>query len=92
MTSDQEEEKNNNLNNSEPEINRGIELLLRNRRKRESEPKTFQVKFGKMISLFHREFHFFIEFHFDIRKNQLFKQQRRKTFCRNCFSGQSKPS
>ena len=54
MTSDQEEEKNNNLNNSEPEINRGIELLLRNRRKRESEPKTFQVKFGKMISLFHR--------------------------------------
>jgi hypothetical protein len=41
MTSDQEEEKNNNLNNSEPEINRGIELLLRNRRKRESEPKNF---------------------------------------------------
>ena len=60
MTNDQEEEKNNNLNNSEPEINRGVELLLRNRRKRESKPKTFQVKFGKMISLFHREFHFFI--------------------------------
>ena len=56
------------LNKSEPEINRGIELLLRNRRKRESAPKTFQVKFGKMITLFRREFHFFIEFHFDIRK------------------------
>jgi hypothetical protein len=70
MINDQEEER-SNLNNSEPEINRGIELLLRNRRKRESEPKTFQVKFGKMISLFQREFHFFIEFHFDIRKNQL---------------------
>ena len=70
MINDQEDER-SNLNNSEPEINRGIELLLRNRRKRESEPKTFQVKFGKMISLFHREFHFFIEFHFDIRKNQL---------------------
>jgi hypothetical protein len=68
MTKDQEEEKNNKLNNSGPEINRGVELLLRNRRKRESKPKTFQVKFGKMISLLQREFHFFIEFHFDVRK------------------------
>ena len=70
MINDQEDER-SNLNNSEPEINRGIELLLRNKRRRESEPKTFQMKFGKMISLFQREFHFFIEFHFDIRKNQL---------------------
>jgi len=70
MINDQQDER-SNLNNSEPEINRGIELLLRNKRRRESEPKTFQVKFGKMISLFQREFHFFIEFHFDIRKNQL---------------------
>jgi hypothetical protein len=67
MTRDQEEER-SKLNKSEPQINRGVELLLRNRRKRESRPKTFQVKFGKMISLFRREFHFFIEFHFDIRK------------------------
>ena len=56
------------LNKNEPQINRGVELLLRKRRKRESAPKTFQVKFGKMVSLFRREFHFFIEFHFDIRK------------------------
>jgi hypothetical protein len=48
MINDQEDER-SNLNNSEPEINRGIELLLRNKRRRESEPKTFQVKFGKMI-------------------------------------------
>ena len=67
MTEDQEGEK-RKLNKSEPQINRGVELLLRNRRKRESRPKTFQVKFGKMISLFRREFHFFIEFHFDVRK------------------------
>jgi hypothetical protein len=67
MTRDQEEGK-RKLNNSEPQINRGVELLLRNKRRRESKPKTFQVKFGKMISLFRREFHFFIEFHFDIRK------------------------
>ena len=67
MINDQEDER-SKLNNSEPQINRGVELLLRNRRKRESKPKTFQVKFGKMISLFHREFHFYIDLHFDIRK------------------------
>jgi hypothetical protein len=67
MINDQGDER-SKLNNSEPQINRGVELLLRNRRRKSSRPKTFQVKFGKMISLFRREFHFFIEFHFDIRK------------------------
>jgi len=67
MIEDQEGEK-RKLNKSEPQINRGVELLLRNRRRRSPTPKTFQVKFGKMISLFRREFHFFIEFHFDIIK------------------------
>jgi len=67
MIKDQDDEK-SKLNNNEPEINRGVELLLRNRRRRSEKPKTFQVKFGKMISLFRREFHFFIDFHFDIRK------------------------
>ena len=67
MIDDQEEGK-SKLNNSEPEINRGVELLLRNRRRKSSKPKTFQVQFGKMISLFQREFHFFIEFHFDVKK------------------------
>jgi hypothetical protein len=67
MTKDQGDAK-SKLNKSEPQINRGVELLLRNRRRRSEKPKTFQVKFGKMISLFKREFHFFIDFHFDIRK------------------------
>jgi hypothetical protein len=67
MTKDQGEGK-SKLNNSEPQINRGVELLLRNRRRKSERPKTFQVKFGKMISLFHREFHFFIDLHFDIKK------------------------
>jgi len=50
MTEDQEDAK-KDLNKNEPqEINRGVELLLRNRRKK-SKPKTFQVKF----SFFHRE-------------------------------------
>jgi hypothetical protein len=56
------------LNNNDPQMNRGVELLLRNRRRKSPKPKTFQVKFGKMISLFRREFHFYIEFHFDIKK------------------------
>jgi hypothetical protein len=67
MTKGQEGEK-SKLNKNELQINRGVELLLRNRRRRSEKPKTFQVKFGKMISLFRREFHFFIDFHFDIRK------------------------
>lgn len=66
MTNDQEEKR--NLNRTEPHINRGVELLLRSRRRKSLKPKTFQVKFGKMISLLRREFHFFIEFHFDIIK------------------------
>lgn len=56
------------LNNSEPEINRGVELLLRKRRRKSEEPKTFQMRFGKMISLFRREIHILFEFHLDIRK------------------------
>jgi hypothetical protein len=51
MTKDQDGAK-SKLNKNDPEINRGVELLLRNRRRRSEKPKTFQVKFGKMISLF----------------------------------------
>ena len=50
MTEDQEDEK-KDLNKDESlEINRGVELLLRNRRKK-PKPKTFQVQF----SFFSRE-------------------------------------
>ena len=42
MTEDQEDAK-KTLNNDKPEINRGVELLLRNRRKKPDPPKTFQV-------------------------------------------------
>ena len=67
MTDDLEDGK-NNLNKSEPHINRGVELLLRNRRKKPEAPKTFQVKFGKMVSLFRREIIFHFNFYLDIRK------------------------
>jgi len=66
MTKDQEEEK-TTLNKEKPEINRGVELLLRRRRKPEK-PKTFQVKFGNMISFFKRDIVFHFNFYLDIRK------------------------
>jgi hypothetical protein len=67
VTGDLEEGK-NNLNNDETHINRGVELLLRNRRGRPDPPKTFQIKFGKMISFLRREIVFHFNFYLDIRK------------------------
>jgi len=66
MTENQEEEK-STLNKDTTEINRGVELLLRRRRPLEK-PKTFQVKFGNMISFFKREIVFHFNFYLDIRK------------------------
>ena len=56
------------LNKSDPHINRGVELLLRNRRRKPEPPKTFQIRFGKMVSLFRREIVFNLNFYLDIRK------------------------
>ena len=63
---DQAEEK-KDLNKDKPNINRGVELLLRNRRKPEK-PKTFQVKFGNLIALWNTEIVFHFNFYLDIRK------------------------
>ena len=67
VTENQEEEK-KILNKSKPEMNRGVELLLRNRRKKPDPPKTFQVKFGKLIALWNKEIIFHFNFYLDIRK------------------------
>ena len=68
MTEDQEDAK-KDLNKDESlEINRGVELLLRNRRRKPEAPKTFQVKFGKLISLWNREIVFHLNVYLDIRK------------------------
>ncbi len=56
------------LNNDKPEINKGVELLLRNRRRKLEAPKTFQIKFGNMFSFFRREIVFHFNFYLDIRK------------------------
>jgi|TARA_B100000925_G_C21702642_1_gene343049 hypothetical protein len=67
MTEDQEEEK-SPLNNPELQINRGVELLLRNRRRIPPKPKTFQIKFGNLIALWNREIVFHFDFYLDIKK------------------------
>ena len=67
MTENQEDAK-NKLNNEDTHINRGVELLLRNRRRKSEPPKTFQIKFGKMVTLFRREIVFHMNFYLDIRK------------------------
>ena len=67
MTKNQEDGK-NKLNSDETHINRGVELLLRNRRRIQEPPKTFQIKFGKMVSLFRREIVLHLNFYLDIRK------------------------
>ena len=59
MTEEQDgEEKSLNKTKSESiEINKGFELMLRhrNRRGNQRKPKTFQIMFGKVVSLFKRE-------------------------------------
>ena len=67
MTENLDEER-SNLNNDDTHINRGVELLLRNRRSKPDPPKTFQIKFGKMVALFRREIVFHLNFYLDIRK------------------------
>ena len=58
MTKDEDAKE--ELNKDNTEINKGVELLLRNRRKEEPKSKTFQVQF----SFFGRE----ITFYLDIKK------------------------
>ena len=57
---------------SELQINKGVELMLRNKNKaRRVIPKTFQVTFGKMVALWNREIHIFFDFSVLIRKQIL---------------------
>ena len=51
------------------EINKGVELMLRNKKKLvRREPKSFQFKFGQMVAFFKREIQIYLEFSLDIRK------------------------
>ena len=68
VVTEKEEDEKRILNKDKPEINKGVELLLRNRRKKPEAPKTFQVKFGNLFSFFNREIVFHFNFYLDIRK------------------------
>jgi hypothetical protein len=70
MTKEREGEKRKLNNSDDLQINRGFELMLRHnsRREKPSVPKTFQFRFGKMLSLLKREIHFQIDFFFDMKK------------------------
>ena len=59
---DQEEKK------PKLEINKGVELMLRNKQIKGREPRSIQFIFGQMVSLFKRELHIYIEFSLDIKK------------------------
>lgn len=67
-------EENSSLNKAERDpipVNRGVELLLRNKNRRKPEPpKTFQIKFGNLVSFFKREIVFHFNFYLDIRKKK----------------------
>lgn len=59
----------NKINNDKSqEINRGLELLLRKKRRRDRKLKTIEMRFQKLVSLFNREISFYLNFHLDIRK------------------------
>lgn len=69
MTKDLEGEKRKLNSSQDLRINRGFELMLRhNREEKPSEPKVFQFRFGKMLSLLKREMHFQIDFFFNMKK------------------------
>jgi len=50
------------------EINKGVELMLRNKQIKGREPRSIQFIFGQMVSLFKRELHIYIEFSLDIKR------------------------
>lgn len=52
------------------QINRGVELLLRNKRRKTEPSKTFHKKFGKAFSFFRREIRFDLDFSLDIKKKE----------------------
>jgi hypothetical protein len=52
----------NKIVSNEIEINKGVELMLRQKSEKGEEQNHFKFDFEKMISLFSREFHFKLKF------------------------------
>lgn len=66
-TNDPEDGKSKLNKTQDLHINRGFELMLRKNKPKE-EPKTFHIRFGKMVSLLKREFRLYFEFSLNIKK------------------------
>ena len=60
----------NKTTSDQPQINRGVELLLRKRRKQTSVPRTFQVRFGKLLSFLNREVELYFNIYLGFRKKK----------------------
>tara|TARA_S200002703_G_C3759654_1_gene233818 strand:+ start:151 stop:402 length:252 start_codon:yes stop_codon:yes gene_type:complete len=72
---EEEKESNSLLNTSgtQPNMNKGFELMLRSKKRRNNQEiskkqKSFRVTFDKVISLFNREIHFHFDTFLDIKK------------------------
>jgi hypothetical protein len=48
-------------------INKGVELMLRRKRRKEPKPKNFFIKFGKMVTFFRKEITIYFELSFDVK-------------------------
>ncbi len=63
------EKKNQEEKKPKLEINKGVELMLRNHKvKKRREPKSIQFIFGQMVSFFKREIHIYVELSLDIKR------------------------
>lgn len=69
MINDQEDEK-RKLNNVDLHINRGFMLMLKHNSKKEEQtkPKTFSIRFCKLLSLLSREIQIDFNFSFNVTK------------------------
>jgi hypothetical protein len=56
------------VNDKDIHINRGVELLLRGETKPKEEKNTWEVNFGKMVTLFKKEYHFFFKVSLKVKR------------------------
>ena len=71
---DENERPINNRNSDPPlNLNRGVELLLRNKRRKPDPPKTFEKKFGRVIPFFKKEINLFLDFSLDVKTKESLK-------------------
>jgi len=48
-------------------INKGVELMLRRKRRKAPEPQSCFIKFGKVVTFFRKEITIYFELSFDVK-------------------------